>query len=128
MRYCKIQEYIRLDRAFDARRFIAIQSNQLDQKHATTRPFNAADFLHDDADIIDYIAELTSDNDPVPIASALGDVARARNLSQLARDVGLSRVGLTKALSPGGNPSFATIAKVASALGSKIAFKAKPQG
>ena len=48
-------------------------------------------------------------------------------MSQLARDAGLSRVGLTKALSPGGNPSFATIAKVATALGLQIAFSAKPK-
>ena len=46
-------------------------------------------------------------------------------MSQLARDAGLSRVGLTKALSTGGNPSFATVAKVASALGLKIVFAPK---
>jgi probable addiction module antidote protein len=51
-------------------------------------------------------------------------VARARNLSQLARDVGMSRQGLNKALSGEGNPSFATVVKVARVLGLQISFKA----
>jgi probable addiction module antidote protein len=70
------------------------------------------------------MSEIAIDGNSELIASALGDVARARNMSQLARDTGLSRVGLTKALSSGGNPSFATITKVANALGLKITFAA----
>ena len=50
----------------------------------------------------------------------LGVVARARNMSQLARDTGLPREGLYKALSPEGNPTFSTVAKVAKALGFKL--------
>jgi probable addiction module antidote protein len=52
-----------------------------------------------------------------------GDVARARNMSQLARDTGMTREGLYKALSGDGNPSFATVIKVAHALGLRMAFK-----
>lgn len=87
----------------------------------TTR-FDPADYLRDEEDIANYLSEIAEDGNPELIASALGDIARARNMSQLARDTGLSRVGLTKALSPDGNPSFATIAKVAQALGLKIVF------
>ncbi len=54
------------------------------------------------------------------IVAALGDIARARGMMQLARETGLSREGLYKALSPEGNPSFATIAKVIEALGLKL--------
>ena len=57
------------------------------------------------------------------IAAALGNVARARNMSQLARDTGLSREGIYKALSGNGNPSFATILKIAQALGLRMEFK-----
>jgi probable addiction module antidote protein len=58
------------------------------------------------------------------VAAALGAVARARNMSQLARDTGLTREGLYKALSPDGNPSFASVAKVARALGFTLTFQA----
>lgn len=61
-------------------------------------------------------------DDPAFIAHALGVVARARNMSQLARDSGLTRVGLYKALSREGNPSFATVMKVARALGFQVSF------
>jgi len=61
-------------------------------------------------------------DDPALIAHALGVVARARNISKLARDTGISREGLYKALSGDGIPSFATIAKVAKALGLRINF------
>lgn len=62
-------------------------------------------------------------DDPAFIAHALGVVARARNMSQLARDTGMTREGLYKALSGEGNPSFATVLKVARALGLKLSFQ-----
>ena len=61
-------------------------------------------------------------DDPAFIAQALGTVARSGNLSELARRVGMSREGLYKALSEGGNPSFSTILKVATALGLRLHF------
>jgi probable addiction module antidote protein len=61
-----------------------------------------------------------SADDPTFIIHALGVIARARNMSQLAKDVGISREGLYKALSPEGNPSFATVAKIAKALGFRL--------
>ena len=54
------------------------------------------------------------------IRAALGDIARARGMAQLARDTGLSREGLYKALSPEGNPEFSTVVKVIHALGLKL--------
>ena len=59
-------------------------------------------------------------DDIAGIARALGDIARARGMSQVARDAGLSRESLYKALSENGNPSFATVLKVAKALGVRL--------
>jgi probable addiction module antidote protein len=63
-------------------------------------------------------------DDVAGITRALGDIARAKGMSQVARDAGLSRESLYKALSENGNPSFATVLKVARALGVK--FHAQP--
>ena len=59
-------------------------------------------------------------DDAAGIARALGDVARAKGMTQIARDSGLSRESLYKALSENGNPSFATVLKVAQALGLRL--------
>jgi probable addiction module antidote protein len=59
------------------------------------------------------------------MAQALGTVARARNISQLARDTGLTLEGICKALSPEGNPAFTTVVKVARALGLEVTFKSR---
>jgi len=58
--------------------------------------------------------------DPALVIAALGDIARARGMMQLARETGLTREGLYKALSPDGNPSFSTVMKVCKALGLKL--------
>jgi probable addiction module antidote protein len=84
--------------------------------------FDAADYLEDDDDMAAYLSECAEGGDPALIAQALGAIARARNLSQLARDTGMTRAGLSRALAPDGNPSFQTIAKVAGALGLKISI------
>lgn len=60
------------------------------------------------------------DNDPTLLAAALGDVARARGMTQLARDTGLAREALYRSLCATGNPSYATIVKVMQALGLKL--------
>jgi probable addiction module antidote protein len=58
------------------------------------------------------------------ITQALGAIARSRNLSEIARQAGMSREGLYKALSAHGNPSFATVVKVSHALGLRVHFEA----
>jgi len=82
--------------------------------------YDTADFLKTDEDIKYYLAAVAEDNDPALTAHALGAVARARGMSQLSRETGISRMGLIKALSGDGNPSFATITKVLDALGYRI--------
>ncbi len=87
------------------------------------RRFDAAEHLTDETMIADYLNAAAEENDPALMALALGDIAKARNMSQLARDAGLSREGLYKALSEDGNPSLATTMKVAAALGFHLAFR-----
>ena len=87
----------------------------------TTR-WDSAEYLQTEEDIKLYLEACLEDagDDPAFIVHALGIVARAKNMSQLARDTGLTREGLYKALSPEGNPTFSTVAKVAKALGYQI--------
>ena len=83
----------------------------------TTR-WDSAEHLRTEEDIKFYLEACLEEagDDPAFIVHVLGVVARAKNMSQLARDTGLTREGLYKALSPDGNPTFATVAKVAKAL------------
>lgn len=87
--------------------------------------YNGADYLADVGDAAAYLEAALQDggDDPALVAQALGAIARSGNLSELARRVGMSREGLYKALSAEGNPSFATIVKVAGALGLKLHFE-----
>jgi probable addiction module antidote protein len=87
--------------------------------------YDTADYLKTEEDIALYLEAVMEEasDDPALIAHALGDIARARNMSQLARDTGMTREGLYKALSGEGNPTFATVLKVAKALGLQLHFK-----
>ena len=76
------------------------------------RPWDPADHLESDEDIVAYVEASFEDGDPALIAPALGDIARARGMTQVAADAGLGRESLYKALSPNGNPEFATVLKV----------------
>ena len=90
----------------------------------TTR-WDSAEYLKSDEDIRLYLEACLEEagDDPVFIVHALGVIARARNMSQLARDTGLTREGLYKALPSEGNPSFSTVAKVARALGLRLTLQ-----
>lgn len=87
--------------------------------------YDTADYLKDEADIAAYLDAVAEegDDDPAYLARALGNVARARNMTALADEVGMSRIGLKKALSGDGNPTLATVLKVAKALGLKVSFR-----
>ncbi len=88
--------------------------------------FDTADYLLTPADAAAYLEAVLeeSGDDPAAVARALGTIARSRNFSELARKTGMSREGLYKALTAESNPSFATISKVATALGLRIEFHA----
>jgi len=85
-----------------------------------TTPWDSTDYLKTDEDIANYLEAVFEDGDPALVAAALGDVARARGMAQIAQAAGLGRESLYKALSPDGNPEFATVLKVVRALGLKL--------
>lgn len=85
-----------------------------------TRPFDMANYLLDEEDAAEYLRQVLADGDPSLIAAALGDIARARGMTQLARDTGLSRESLYKSLSGERAPSTETLFKVMRALGFKL--------
>lgn len=89
----------------------------------TTR-WDPADHLRTDEDMAAYLEAALEEGDPALVAAALGDIARAKGMTQVAREAGLGRESLYKALSPAGNPEFATILKVVAALG--LQLHAKP--
>ena len=88
--------------------------------------YDSADYLKTEEEIAAYLEAVMDEggDDPAYVARALGTVARARNMTALARDVGMSRVGLNKALSGEGNPTLSTVLKVAKALGLKFSIQA----
>jgi probable addiction module antidote protein len=87
-----------------------------------TTPWNVQDHLKTPEECALYLeaAFAEAGDDPTFIAKAIGDVARARGMSKTARDVGITREGLYKALSEEGNPSFGTVLKVLSVLGLRL--------
>ena len=90
-----------------------------------TRPYDAAEYLETPEDMAAYLEAALEDGDPSVVTHALGTIARARGMSQIARDTGLGRESLYKALSPGGNPEFVTVLKVVRALGLKLHAEAE---
>jgi probable addiction module antidote protein len=86
--------------------------------------FDAARYLNDDEAIAEYMTAVLETNDPDLLLLALSDVARAKGMAQVAKDAGLGRESLYKALAPGAKPRFETVMKVARALGVK--FTAQP--
>lgn len=87
--------------------------------------YDVADYLGNEEEMAAYLDACMEEagDDAAYIAAALGDIARARGMAQLAKDTGISREGLYKALSADGNPSLATVLKVVKALGLKLSTK-----
>jgi probable addiction module antidote protein len=85
-----------------------------------TQPFDPAAYLDDAESLAAYMSEALATEDPAFIADALGVVARARGMSEIARESGLSRESLYRALSPEGNPEFNTILRVIRSLGLRL--------
>jgi len=91
-----------------------------------TTPYDTAEYLKTDEDMALYLEACFEEagDDAALITKALGNIARARGMTQLARDTGLAREGLYKALSGNGNPEFVTVMKVIKALGLKLHVEA----
>ena len=85
-----------------------------------TASFDAADYLNDEETIAAYLTAALEDPNPDVFLAAVRDVARARGMAQLAKDAGLGRESLYKALTPGAKPRYDTVLKLLHALGVKI--------
>ena len=90
-----------------------------------TRPFDPARYLESDEGIAAFMDEAFQTGDPAFITHALGTVARARGMTQIARDAGISRESLYRALGEKGNPEFGTVLRVIEALGLRLGAEVK---
>ena len=89
-------------------------------KKIKTGKWDPAEYLKTEEDMAAYLEAAFEENDPGLIAAAVGDIARAKGMSKISKQTGLGRESLYKALSPEGNPEFATVLKVIDALGLKL--------
>jgi probable addiction module antidote protein len=87
------------------------------------RPFDPANHLETEEDILYYLEAAMEGNDPRHIASALGDVARSKGMTDIANKTGLGRQALYTALSENGNPTLETLVAVLSALGLELSVQ-----
>jgi probable addiction module antidote protein len=85
-----------------------------------TKRWDAAEHLETDKDMAAYLEAALGEGDPALVSAALGDIARAKGMTRIARETGLGRESLYKALSPEGNPEFSTVLKVVKALGLRL--------
>jgi probable addiction module antidote protein len=90
------------------------------KRRAKLVPFDAARYLTDDAAVAEYVTAVLEADDPDLLLLALADIARARGMAEVAKEAGLGRESLYKALSPGAKPRFDTVLKVARALGVRL--------
>ena len=88
-----------------------------------TRPLDMANYLNDEEDVTAYLQAAVEDGDPALLAAALGDIAKARGMTQLAKDTGMSRESLYKSLSGERAPNSDTLFKVMRALGFKLTIQ-----
>ncbi len=92
----------------------------------TIREFDAARYLEDEEDMAEYLAACLEDPNPEVFLAALGDVAKARGIAQLAKDAGLPRESLYRTFSSGKKPHFDTIVKITKALGVSLSVTPNP--
>ena len=89
-------------------------------KIADLPEFDMAEHLPDEQAIAEYLTVVLEENDPAALADALGTIARARGMSEIAKSSGITREALYKALRPNASPRFETISKVCAALGVRL--------
>jgi len=90
-----------------------------------TIPFDPADYLKSEEDVVDWLKIWMEDGSPEEIAKAIGDIARSRGMTKIARKTGLGRQALYNALSEKGNPTLETLMAVLDALGLELTVQPK---
>ena len=103
----------------------AVPGKTMKRKKTSYKPFDAAAYLHNNTVITEYLSAAAEDPNPEVFVAALGHVAKARGMAQIAKDTGLGRESLYKTLSAGAHPRFETINSVLHALGVKFAVVAE---
>jgi probable addiction module antidote protein len=93
-------------------------------KLSELKTFDMAEYLPDETEIAEYLKLVIEENDPSELARALGTVARARGMNEIAKASGITREALYRALRPGAKPRFDTISRVCAALGVKLTVTA----
>jgi probable addiction module antidote protein len=94
-------------------------------KKITVSDFDAAEYINTKEDVIAYLEAALAEDDPKLLFTVIGDIARSNGMVRLAQELDLDRKGLYKALSPKGNPSFITVAKVLDKLGFRLKVEQK---
>jgi probable addiction module antidote protein len=95
-------------------------------KIADLPEFDAAEYLDDEQAIAAYLTAMLEENDPALLAAALGDIARARGMTKIAKASGLTREALYRALRADAQPRFDTVSRVCAALGVKLVAQPIP--
>ena len=88
--------------------------------------FDAVEYLDSEEAVAEYLTAMIEEGDPAMLAAALGDIARARGMSEIAKASGLTREALYKALRPNAQPRFDTVSRVCAALGVRLVAQAVP--
>ncbi|MEO5344735.1 MAG: putative addiction module antidote protein, partial [Gammaproteobacteria bacterium SHHR-1] len=88
--------------------------------------FDVAEYLKTDADIAEYLRQILEEGDSNELIDALGQIARARGMTEIANSSGITREALYKALRPGSHPRFDTIQRVCGALGVRLTAEPMP--
>lgn len=91
------------------------------------RDFDASEFLHNDEEMAEYLTAAIEENNPQVFLAAIADVAKAKGMTEVAKQTGLGRESLYKALKPGAKPRFETIQKVLDCLGIRVKFEVTNQ-
>lgn len=88
--------------------------------------FDASEYIENEEDAIAYLNAAAETGDPALLQAAIGDIAKARGMGQIAKEAGVGRESLYKSLNKEGNPSFRTIVKVIDALGGRLVIEPVP--
>jgi probable addiction module antidote protein len=91
----------------------------------TVADFDPAEYIETPEDVFLTLKVATEENDPDFLLSVIGDIARSKGMTQIARELNLDRAGLYKSLSPGGNPSFKTVFNLLDTLGFRLRVEQK---
>lgn len=93
---------------------------------ASISNFDASEYIENEEDAIAYLNAAAETGDPALLQAAIGDIAKARGMGQIAKEAGVGRESLYKSLNKEGNPSFRTIVKVVDALGGRLVIEPVP--